>query len=259
MTNFQFNLLGPMTLTVAGQPQRLPLGKQRSLLATLLVYANQDVGVDRLTEYLWDDAPPRRPRAVLQTYVTRLRRTLAGYIPELSAAVQTASDGYRLSIRSEVLDLLQFRALVAESRRHAVRGDVVAEAETLTQAVALRRGPIMSDVRSGELERTVVPALTEEWLCALERRSELSFVRGGSTDLIPHLRVVTCNHPYRERLILLLMRALAEAGRRVEALEVYATARARFRASLGLDPGTELRELHLQILHGGPMFRSRLG
>ncbi|MCE0538579.1 winged helix-turn-helix domain-containing protein [Kineosporia rhizophila] len=248
-----FSLLGPLRLSVAGRPQRLPKGKQRSLLAALLVHANQDVAVDRLTEYVWEDDPPRRPRAVLQTYVTRLRHTLAAAHPGLCTAVETTADGYRLAPPSESVDLLRFRALVAQARRHNQNQDLAAEAEVLTRALSLRSGPFLSDVRSAYIQDTVVPALTEEWLSALERRSELDVVTAApTTELIADLRGATSTHPYRERFILLLMRALADRGRRVEALDVYASARQRFRAAFGLEPGPELRQLQVQIMRGEP-------
>jgi DNA-binding SARP family transcriptional activator len=58
-----FRLLGP--LEVAGDEGSLTLGgiKQRSLLAMLLLNANQVVSTDRLIDALWGASPEgRRPR-----------------------------------------------------------------------------------------------------------------------------------------------------------------------------------------------------
>jgi len=56
-----FRLLGP--LEVAGDDGSLTLGgiKQRSLLAMLLLHANQVVSTDRLIDALWG-ASPEGPR-----------------------------------------------------------------------------------------------------------------------------------------------------------------------------------------------------
>ena len=48
----------------------------------------------------------------------------------------------------------------------------------------------------------------------------------------------------RERLWLLLMRALEDAGRRAEALEAYAQAQEVIAAELGVDPGAELQRFY---------------
>ena len=55
-------------------------------------------------------------------------------------------------------------------------------------------------------------------------------------------------HPLRERLWALLMRALEEAGRRAEALETYAQARQVISDELGVDPGSELQRLYAELL-----------
>ncbi len=56
------------------------------------------------------------------------------------------------------------------------------------------------------------------------------------------------DHPLREGLWLQLMRALDAAGRHAEALEVYGQARNAISDQLGVDPGTELRQLYADLL-----------
>ena len=59
-----FRLLGP--LEVAEQDRLLALGgqKQRSLLAVLLLHANDVVSTERLIDEVWGESPRRRlPRA----------------------------------------------------------------------------------------------------------------------------------------------------------------------------------------------------
>ena len=54
------------------------------------------------------------------------------------------------------------------------------------------------------------------------------------------------------------MRALAAAGRRGAALEVYGRVRERLADELGADPSAELAALHLEILRGGAVRARRL-
>ena len=57
------------------------------------------------------------------------------------------------------------------------------------------------------------------------------------------------DHPLREALWALLMRALSGAGRQAEALEAYGAVREVIAGELGVDPGTELQQLYQHILN----------
>ena len=50
--------------------------KQRALLAILLLHVGEIVTVDRLTELLWGDNPPRTAAHSIQVYVSDLRKVL---------------------------------------------------------------------------------------------------------------------------------------------------------------------------------------
>ena len=88
-TGVQFGLLGPLIVRLDGETVPVAPGKQRVLLATLLLSANRVVAVDELAEALWGTAPPATARVTLQNYVLRLRKTLgdaaAGSAPGLAA------------------------------------------------------------------------------------------------------------------------------------------------------------------------------
>jgi hypothetical protein len=65
---------------------------------------------------------------------------------------------------------------------------------------------------------------------------------------VPSLLDLVGEHPFRERPHALLMRALAAAGRQADALEVYATMRARLADELGIEPGAELQAAQTAVL-----------
>ena len=71
-----FRLLGP--LEVSEQHRAIALGglKQRSLLAVLLLRANEIVATDRLVADVWGESPPATVAKSIQSYVWRLRREL---------------------------------------------------------------------------------------------------------------------------------------------------------------------------------------
>jgi DNA-binding SARP family transcriptional activator len=251
-----FRILGPLEVTINAQRVAVAAGKQRVLLATLLLSANRTVPVEELTERLWGGDPPRGPRGALHTYVTRLRQTLDPHIGDGVGPIRTSPAGYGIEVATAGLDLTRFRAMVAEARRAGEGGDLAAESAGLTAALSLWRGPILSDVRSDSLHRDVVPSLTEEHLRTLERRHEVDLALGRHDRLVGELRALTGKHPYHERFWAQLMLALYRCGRVAEALEAYGEVSALLRNRLGVCPGPQIRALHTAILRDDPRLRS---
>jgi DNA-binding SARP family transcriptional activator len=253
----EFRILGPLEVAVETRHIPVAAGKQRVLLATLLLSANRTVPLEELTERLWGGDPPRRPRGAVHTYVTRLRQTLdrCGESPERrDGLIRTSAAGYGIEVTS--LDLIRFRELVGAARAAGERGDLAAESIGLTQALALWRGPILPDVRSDSLHRDVVPSLIEEHLRTLERRCEVDLALGRHDRLVGELRTLTGRHPFHERFWAQLMLALYRSGRTAEALETYGEVATALRDRLGISPGPEIRDLHTAILRDDPRLSS---
>lgn len=242
-------MLGPLTVTAA-DGREVPIGgnKLRVVLAGLLVRAGESVPVSRIASWLWEETDdPDRARGTVQSYINRLRR-----LPELRDRVLTVPDGYRVACDAGSLDLLRFRELTAAAQAAIAAGDPAAATEALSQAVALWRGPALSNVDSPTLHRDEVEPLTEEWLRAQEQWIDLGLDAGRHTELVPHLRELTRAHPLREPLWERLMLALYRSGRHAEALRAYHDLAELLADELGVDPGPALRALHQAILTGDP-------
>lgn len=250
MHGADFRILGPLEVTIDAQRVAVAAGKQRVLLATLLLNANRTVPIEELTERLWGGHPPRGPRGALHTYVTRLRQTL--HIGGETGPIRTSPAGYGIEVATAGLDLTRFRAMVGEARRAGQGGDLAAESAGLTAALSLWRGPILSDIRSESLHRDVVPSLTEEHLRTLERRHAVDLALGRHDRLVGELRALTGRHPFHERFWAQLMLALYRGGRPAEALEAYGEVTALLRDRLGVCPGPQIRDLHTAILRNDP-------
>ena len=72
----EFCLLGPLAVRRGDTVVPIQAGKQRAVLAALLLKANRVVLVEELAEALWGTAPPPSARVTLQNYVVRLRKAL---------------------------------------------------------------------------------------------------------------------------------------------------------------------------------------
>ena len=239
----QFRLLGP--LEVAERDDRsVPLGgaKQRSLLAVLLLHANEVVSTERLIDDLWPDAPPRTAAKSIQVYVSALRKAIG------DGRIVTRSPGYVLRVDPAELDVAGFERLVAEART----ADPERAATLLRQALALWRGPPLADLAYEPFAQAVIARLDELRLTALEQRLDADLATGRHPDLVGELEALVAEHPLRDRPRRQLMLALYRSGRQAEALEVYRHARRALVEELGIEPGAELRGLEQAILVQDP-------
>jgi tetratricopeptide (TPR) repeat protein len=146
-------------------------------------------------------------------------------------------------------DALLFESMIRRGQRAFVAGDPQGAASTLTEALALWHGSSpLADVPPTPLVEAEAERLAELRLGAVELRITAELACGGHAGAVPELRRLLADHPLREGLWLLLMRALDGAGRHAEALEVYGRARSVISDQLGVDPGPELRQLYSDLL-----------
>ncbi|MFF4521471.1 AfsR/SARP family transcriptional regulator [Streptomyces bluensis] len=244
----EYRLLGPVEAYRDGVPLRLGGPKPRALLAVLLLRAGQVVPADALVDAIWGAEPPDTARALVQSYVSALRRAL----PEgAGEAIETRAPGYVLRPGAGRVDLVRFEELTAEGRRAAAGGDHRAAARALREALALWRGPALGGV--GGALRGEALRLEEARQTALEERiaAELE-IAGQEADLATELTALVAAHPTRERLRGQLMLALYRLGRQADALAVYGEGRAVLADELGIDPGPELNRMHQAVLRADP-------
>jgi DNA-binding SARP family transcriptional activator len=245
MTDVVFRVLGSLEVEQGGQQVPVAPGKQRIVLAALLLQANRPVSIAELTETLWDGLPPADGRGTVQKYVMRLRRALAA----TGTVIHTESDGYRIEVLPGQLDLHRSDALVEQGIHAARGGDPEAAATHLAEALHLWRAvPPLMNVASPALHRTAVPKLVEQYLQALELRIDLDLQLGRHAALCGELIGLVRTYPLRERFWAQRMRALHATGRQGEALEAYREVTRLLADELGIDPGPELRAAHEEIL-----------
>ena len=237
----EFRILGPFEVWERGQPVEVGAGKQRALLALLLLRAGQVVSTDRLIDALWDERAPASALNSVHIYVSQLRKVLDGRL-------ETRGQGYLLALEPEQLDLGRFERLLAEGRELLAEGEAERAAEALRAGLALWRGPPLSDFASEPFAQGEIARLDELRLAAQEERIEADLALGRHSELVSELEALVRQHPLREHLRALLMLALYRSGRQAEALDAYQQARRTLAEDLGLEPGRRLQELEREIL-----------
>ena len=250
----EFSLLGPLLVRSGGVVMPVQQGKQRAVLAALLLSANQVVSVDDLAEALWGHEPPPSARATVQNYIVRLRKALR--LTD-GSRICTWPRGYLIRVDPDELDVAQFEAMLRTARTAARDGSWGAAAAQARAALSLWRGDPLADVDSDLLAAREVPRLTELRLQAMEVRIDADLHLGRHSEVIAELRRLAAEHPLRERLHGMLMLALYRDGRQAEALAAYHQARTVLVNEIGTEPGTDLRVLQHQILTGDSSLQLR--
>jgi DNA-binding SARP family transcriptional activator len=179
-----FRLLGP--LTVADDDRELTLGggKQRALLALLLTHPNEVLSSDRLIDELWGAEAPPTAAKMLQNYVSGLRRALGANGG--GTALETRGSGYMLRVRPGERDLDRFEELL-ERGRAGVAQDPETAAKVLREALALWRGPPLSEFAYEQFAQEEIARLEELRLDAIEERIEADLAVGRHAELVAEL------------------------------------------------------------------------
>jgi DNA-binding SARP family transcriptional activator len=88
-----FAILGPLLVHDGEITVDVPKGRQRVLLAALLIHTGKPVPADALAEMVWDGAPSSGAAITLRSHVLRLRRALR---PRAGVRLMTRHPGYLL-------------------------------------------------------------------------------------------------------------------------------------------------------------------
>lgn len=253
MNEIRFCLLGSLMVYRDGAAVMVPRGKQRVILAMLLLNSGRVVRVEELAEELWESGPPPSGPVAVQNYVMRLRKTLGDAGRD---RIISQPGGYLIRVEADELDVWRFEALLGVARSAALDGAWDQAAAHAREALELWRGEPLADVDCEMLRTREAHRLAELHLQALEARIDADLHLGRHTGVIAELWQLAGTYPLREHLHGLLMTALYRDGRQAEALASYQQGRRILIEELGTEPGPALHNLHQQILTGDPALSS---
>jgi DNA-binding SARP family transcriptional activator/DNA-binding beta-propeller fold protein YncE len=252
--HMEFRILGPLEVAEHGSRLDVGRGKERSVLAILLLHANEVISSERLIDELWGGEPPATAANGVQVYVSRLRKALssAGSGGSPDGVLLTRGGGYTLCVAPDELDAESFEQGLAHAERSLAAGAPEEASETLRRVLALWRGPALADFVYEPFAELEIGRLEELRLVAIEQRITADLQLGRHAAVVPELDTLVARHPLRERFWEQLMLALYRSGRQTEALQAYRRARHVLVEQVGLEPGEPLRTLERAILAHDP-------
>jgi DNA-binding SARP family transcriptional activator len=245
-----FKVLGPLAVSAGDESVPLGGGRQRAILALLLLTPGRVVPVDTMVDAVWNSNPPPTARTQVAICVAALRKLFkhAGVSEDV---IVTAHPGYVLNTEGHQFDVVDFADLIQQAEHEAREGELPEAARCYAQALRLWRGPAFAGV-TGQLIEDEAARLEEHRLNAYDDSTLVHLELGQHQELIPELAAMVREHPLRERTRHHLMLAQYRSGRRADAMETYRDARSQFIEELGIDPGPDLNELHDAILRDDP-------
>lgn len=242
--------LGPLVVTDRGEDVVIGGARLRVLLIRLALEPGRTVTVDSLVAALWPDGGPGDRVHALQALVHRLRRRLP------AGRLRSVPGGYALDVDS--VDVQEFERLVAEGGGALRAGDAPLAAARLREALGLWRGDALADAAGAPFADAAAVRLEELRLSATEDRASAELAAGADPGpLVAELEELAARHPLRERLRVVLVKALHRAGRSAEALAVFEGFRRTLAEELGTDPGRELQDAYVTVLRDAPRERVR--
>jgi DNA-binding SARP family transcriptional activator/predicted ATPase len=240
----EFRILGPLEVAGEAGEVRLASGKQKALLALLLLHADRVVPTTRLVDGLYGAEVPESAQKMVQIFVSKLRKHLP------TGLLRTRAPGYLIDLSGHSLDLRRFAELAESGRAALAEGRAADAAELLASALGLWRGPALAEFAE-PFAQPESARLAEQQLACLEDRIEADLALGRHAALVGELEGLVGRHPHRERLREQLMLALYRSGRHAEGLESYQTFR-RLLDDFGIEPSQRLRDLERRILRQDP-------
>ncbi|MGI9577226.1 MAG: AfsR/SARP family transcriptional regulator [Microthrixaceae bacterium] len=239
----QIGVLGPLeVLGDHGEQLRVGSPTQRRLLTVLASRPGHVFSSDVLIDALWGASPPDSATRSLRTYVSRLRTKLAQGTED--DVIETVSNGYRLTLAIEAVDVCRFDAAVEA----AVAPDESA-LDGLADALALWRGSALADAAGAEITDGEARRLEELRGTAREKLATALLEAGRPDEAAARCEALTTDEPFREGAWTLLVRSLTASGRTAEALRAFQRASEHL-ADAGLEPSSTLRAAEAAALEG---------
>ena len=256
LPELELRCFGPFAALRRGQPiaaEAFTRSKAIVLLKMLAIRSGAPVHRDVLMEHIWPEVDPQRGANRLHGVVHDLRSVIE---PPRNGRdwtyVRNRGELYYLDCEAGVdIDVARFRTLLALAQRGASdRDDDVCA--PLEQAVELYHGDLFADDPFAMWCEPDRLELRQRYIDALRRLGQLHQARGrGDLSLIFWRRALRAA-PFREDLLVSLMKLLKALDRPAEAQLTYDEYERQLRDALGVAPSEVVQGLRWWLLRPSP-------
>ncbi len=193
----QFSLLGPVRAWRGPAEVDLGPNQQRTLLALLLVRANQFVTTDDLIELLWERTPPGSAINVIHKYICAIRRLLEPNLRARTSGRWLTRQGvaYRLAADESTSDLIVFRRIVKDARSARAGGRPTDALDLLIEALGQRRGACGGGLELHGRHRDYFTTVDQEYTAAVAEAADAALASAQPLRILPLLRQVASENP----------------------------------------------------------------
>src|SRR5215470_7320766 len=236
-TSVNLRVFGKFALCRDGGEIAVGGAKTRALLAYLACQVGKPQSRDQLIGLLWGDRFETQARQSLRHTLSELRKALG---PD---ALEVGRDFVCLTSAFQS-DVAEFKRLLSSGEPDSRRAAIALYQDELLADVSLREKPFMDwlateRTRLHDLAASALDALIDSAAQSLTPQERLSLAR----------RAVELD-PYREQAHRQLIWALADLGRRNDAVAHYRQLERALQAELGVEPEPATREL-LEAIRSG--------
>ena len=215
-------------VTTDGSFIDLPSASQRRLLAILAVHAPRRLRSEWLADVLAVST------GALRTSVSRVRATIG-------SAIERSSNGYVLTaeVDAERFCRAVSEAVAADHRVHALQA-----------ALDQWHGPVLEEFAGEEWADGEIARLTEIHAGTVDDLAVSLIEMRRPAEAVALLEGQIARHPYRDNARGLMIRALAAAGRQVDALRAFQRYRSVLMDEVGTEPSPEVVRIERRVATG---------
>ncbi len=247
-----FKVLGDVSvIDENGAVTRVRAGRQRAVLAMLILEANAVVNRSALIDGVWGEHLPEAPEAALHVAISRVRSQLGNF----GARISGERGGYRLDAAWDEVDLLLAESLLRDGRNALAMGDGFAAAHAFERALALWTGDALQEVQAYGFCEVASRRLADLRIALIEARNDAYLSSGRHLEVLADAETFIGAEPWREHLRAQYVVALYRAGRQAEALRACEDLRRALRDDLGLEPSVDMQQLARRVLDQDPLLR----
>jgi len=240
-TPLRLYLTGRLTVELGARrldERRLPGRQGRRALVYLALERARPVPIEELADAVWGTATPSGGwEAALSAIVSKLRAGLRGL--DARSTVTTAGGCYQLTLPPDAwVDVEAARRALDEAEGHARAGRLREVWGPANVAASITARPLLGGADGEWITRTRA-TLRDTRVRALECLAAVASANGEHPLAAQLAREVVELEPFRETGWRRLMRALAAAGNRAEAVRAYTRCKKLLADELGVAPAPE--------------------